>query len=110
VNVVEDFLAAAQLPPGLSAFQPSGTVLLSSPRVTSGYATALLLDSSGEPRLVAKVSRRPLGRERLAAEYELLLLLAGRSAGVAPLPLALEEHRGHWLLLETAVHGPPATP
>jgi hypothetical protein len=110
VNLVEDFLANADLsdlPPELSAFRPTGTLLLSSRRDTSRYATALLLDSSGTPRIVAKIVRRPHRQERLAAEFEMLQLLAGRGTihPVAPLPLALVQHRDHWLLLETAIDG-----
>lgn len=110
MNLVEDYLANAdlsELPASLSDFRPAGTVLLSSRRDTSRYATALLLDSTGTLRLVAKIVRRPHRQERLAAEFEILRLLASRCPGrpVAPLPLALVEHRGHWLLLETAVDG-----
>lgn len=112
MNLVEDFLANADLsdlPPALSGFQPSGTLLLSSRRDTSRYATALLLDSTGTLRVVAKIVRRPQHQERLAAEYEILQLLAtgGPSPPAAPLPLALVQHRGHWMLLETAVDGTP---
>lgn len=110
MNLVEDFLANADLsglPAELSTFRPSGTLLLSSRRDTSRYATALLLDSNGTPRIVAKIVRRPHHQERLVAEFEILQLLASRrtSSPVAPLPLALAQHRDHWLLLETAVDG-----
>ena len=99
----------SDLPAVLSTFRPAGTVLLSSRRDTSRYATALLLDSDGTLRIVAKIVRRPHHQERLAAEFEILQLLASRStsAPAAPLPLALAEHRGHWLLLQTAVDGTP---
>lgn len=110
MNLVEDFLANAdlsKLPAELSTFRPAGTLLLSSPRVTSSYATALLLDSTGTLRVVAKIARRPHHPERLAAEFELLQVLTSRYASDpnAPLPLALAQHRDHWLLLESAVVG-----
>lgn len=112
MNLVEDFLANADLsdlPAVLSTFQPTGTLLLSPRRDTSRYATALLLDASGRVSIVAKIVRRPHHQERLVAEFEMLRLLASRLADppIAPLPLALAEHRGHWLLLETAVDGTP---
>jgi hypothetical protein len=111
VNLVEDFLATADstsLPSTLSAFRPAGTVLLSSRAQTSRYATALLLDTTGRPRIVAKIARRPLHQQRLGTEFELLRILAGRKGSheVAPRPLALVQHHYHWLLLQTAVDAP----
>jgi hypothetical protein len=55
--------------------------------------------------MVAKIVRRPRHQERLAAEFELLRFLADRYAGapIAPHPIALVQHRDHWMLLETAL-------
>ena len=110
MNLVEDFLATADpsdVPAELSSFRPGGTVLLSSRTETSRYATALLLDRDGRLAVVAKVARSRGHRQRLATELEILRFLAGRHTGqpAAPVPLALVEHRGHWLLLQTAVTG-----
>jgi hypothetical protein len=109
VNLVEDFLAHADpsaLPGTLVSFRPAGTVLVSARKDTSRYATALLLDSTGSLRVVAKIARRPHHQERLAAELELLRLLEHRhkAAPVAPSPIALVQHRDHWMLLETALN------
>lgn len=110
MSFVADFLERAELsglPPGLATFRPASTVVLSSAAETSRYATMLLLDAAGELRMVAKVVRRPHRQEHLALEFDLLRRLADGRDGplVAPLPLALAEHRGHWLFLQTAVQG-----
>jgi hypothetical protein len=110
VNFVEDFLANADLsavPQGLRDFRPAASLLLCSRLETARYATVLLLDERGTPRMVAKIARRPHSPERLHSEWELLRALASRCQGdpPAPLPLALAEHRGQWLLLQTALTG-----
>jgi len=95
------------LPRRLSRFRPTSSVLLSSAKETSRYATVLLLDAAGELRMVAKIVRRPHRQEHLATEFALLQRLADSRDGppVAPLPLAFLEHRRHWMLLQTAVEG-----
>lgn len=110
MNLVEDFLANTDLSeqaPELSDFRPGGTVLLSSRRNASRHATALLLDSNGKLRVVAKIVRRPRQPRFLATEFEILRRLAARQRNepIAPLPLVLGQHREHWLLLQTALEG-----
>ena len=110
MNFVEDFLANADLPDvpeWLRDFRPAASLLLCSRAETARYAAVLLLDARGTPRVVAKVARRPGNPERLHSEWELLRVLASRSEGdpPAPLPVALAQHRGQWLLLQTAVNG-----
>jgi hypothetical protein len=82
--------------------------MLTSRVETSRYAVLLLFDGSNKPRLVGKVARRPHHQERLGTEFEMLQIAARASDGRrAPIPLAFAEHRGHWLLIETALAGGP---
>ncbi len=110
MNFVEDFLANTDLlgaPASLRTFRPAASLLLCSRAETARYATVLLLDARGAPRMVAKIARRPGHPEHLISESELLTALASRCHGCPPAPLllALSEHRGQWLLLETALTG-----
>ena len=111
MNLVEDYLATADpssVPVALQNFRPCGSVMLSSHLDTSRYAVVLLFDGSSKPCLVGKIARRPHHPARLGTEFEMLQLAASIGDGRhAPHPLAIAQHRGHWLLIETALAGRP---
>lgn len=110
MNFVEDFLATADLaeaPVLLREFHPAASVLLTPRYVDSRHVVMVLLDRSGNARLIAKVVRRPGDQSTLAEEARVLGALArlDRSAIRAPRLLAFAQHRNHWMLLETASPG-----
>jgi aminoglycoside phosphotransferase len=114
MNLVEDYLANGDLseaPVLLREFRPAGSVLVTPRYPDSRHVVILLLDESGDPRVVGKVVRRPDDRSTLALEAGVLQSLgagAGQITGV-PRFLGFADHKDHWMLFETALSGQPLT-
>src|SRR5450432_2687022 len=75
MNLVEDYLANGDLsdaPVLLREFRPAGSVLVTPRYPDSRHVVILLLDESGDPRVVGKVVRRPDDRSTLALEADVL--------------------------------------
>lgn len=76
---------------------------------SSRHVIAMLVESdSGRPRLVAKLPRRPGDRGPIEREARLLRNLP--ASAPAPALIALDEHDGQPLLLQSAVTGRPLSP
>lgn len=114
MNLVEDYLANGDLsdsPVLLREFRPSGSVLVTPRYPDSRHVVILLLDESGDPRVVGKVVRRPDDRSTLALEAEVLQGLGAGAKQITGVPrfLGFADHKDHWMLLETAISGQPLT-
>jgi len=117
MNVVDDFLAQNRARLDLERLKVPDrlrTILLTPRFRSSRHIVFLLLpDGSRDPVLVAKLPR--LGGESPALSREASALRAIQrrqvvAPGTAPELIALESHRGHLLLVETALPGPPLNP
>ena len=115
MNVVHDFLAQNRARLDLDRLKVPDRLraILITPRFRSSRHIVFLLlpDGSRDPVLVAKLPR--LGGESPALSREAAALRAIQQVvapGTAPELIALESHRGHLLLVETALPGPPLNP
>lgn len=114
MNTVLDFLEMNGLRLGLEHFgapaQMSCVVVTPRFRASSHVVFLLLTEGRPDPALVAKVTRLPGANASITREAaNLRLVQAARAGGFDSIPrvIAFEEHRGHSILVETALVGRP---
>lgn len=117
MNLVLDFLALHRERLGLDrdGVLPRFRSVLLTPRFrASSHVVFLLLpEGSPNPALVAKLPRRAGVSPALMREAANLVAIRRRQAAApdsVPELVAFEPHRGHMLLVETALAGPPLHP
>lgn len=88
---------------------PLGVAYLTPRFPSSRHVLALLVDArTGQLQLVVKLPRRPA--DRWPVEHEGATLDRLRATGCGPLLVALDDHEGQPLLVQTAVSGRPLDP
>jgi len=117
MNLVLDFLALNRERLGLDrdGVLPRFRSVLLTPRFRASIHVVFLLlpEGSPNPALVAKLPRRAGVSPELMREAAILESIQRRRAAApdsVPELVAFEPHRGHMLLVETALAGPPLHP